>query len=336
MLKPAITTRRVAFLMTVLGVACTEPSNDTRGAEQAPAPVPGSAPTPPAGGQTPDCTFHPPTPAESARHYEQAYDFSTDWFTPHIPSWREAVGGLGGRPDVHYLEVGVFEGRSALWMLENVLTHPTSTLTGIDVFPGDLESTWRRNVELSGAADQVTTVKGYSQEVMRSLPLESYDVIYIDGSHKGPDVLTDAVLGWGLLEEGGVMIFDDYRWRKGLREPPELRPGQAIDAFITMFRDGLRVRHRCYQLIVQKTGNPCEGREHCTPFGPYVYDWTRRRLVDPAEGEVVRLQEGDAGVIEQVIRSRRFGYTEFEVPEELAASPRLAELRHRLELDFLR
>ena len=30
----------------------------------------------------------------------------------------------------------MYEGRSSVWMLENVLTDPTSHLTGIDVFEG--------------------------------------------------------------------------------------------------------------------------------------------------------------------------------------------------------
>lgn len=33
-------------------------------------------------------------------------------------------------------------------------------------------------------------------------------VVYIDGSHWAKDVLTDAVMAWRLLKEGGVMILD--------------------------------------------------------------------------------------------------------------------------------
>ena len=38
-----------------------------------------------------------------------------------------------GRPGLRYLEVGVFEGRSLLWMIDQVLTHPSSQATGIDI-----------------------------------------------------------------------------------------------------------------------------------------------------------------------------------------------------------
>lgn len=40
-----------------------------------------------------------------------------------------------------------------------------------------------------------------------------YDIVYIDGAHDTLNVLSDALLGWGLLREGGLMIFDDYDWK---------------------------------------------------------------------------------------------------------------------------
>ena len=78
---------------------------------------------------------------EPTKHYLKKYEFSTDWFTNQnrIPLWEKMLRPFKGKPDIHYLEVGVYEGRSAIWMLENILTHPSSTLTGIDIFPGDLQ-----------------------------------------------------------------------------------------------------------------------------------------------------------------------------------------------------
>ena len=72
---------------------------------------------------------------EPAEHYLKKYNFSTDWFTYKIPEWNKLLRPFKGKPDIHYLEIGVFEGRSAVWMLENILTHPSSKLTGIDIFP---------------------------------------------------------------------------------------------------------------------------------------------------------------------------------------------------------
>jgi SAM-dependent methyltransferase len=190
--------------------------------------------------------------------YRGDYDFTSDWFTPNIPVWREVLAPYAGKPGVRYLEVGLFEGRSALWVLENVLTDPTSRLVGVDPFLGDYQGRYRRNVERSGAAGRVRTIKGYSQVVLRTVPLESFDIVYIDGSHATADVLEDAVLSWRLLKPGGALIFDDYRWDASTSEcptdSPDDSPKRAIDCFVGCFARRLRVIHNSYQLIVRKEG----------------------------------------------------------------------------------
>jgi hypothetical protein len=62
------------------------------------------------------------------------YVFTQDWFTRKSPAWEVVLKDLAGKPDLQYLEVGVYEGRSVVWVLENILTHPTSHATGIDIF----------------------------------------------------------------------------------------------------------------------------------------------------------------------------------------------------------
>jgi hypothetical protein len=57
------------------------------------------------------------------------------------------------------------------------------------------------------------------------------DFIYVDGSHFAKDVLSDAVLGFELLNLGGVMLFDDaVSWRYGehIQDSPKI----AVDSFI--------------------------------------------------------------------------------------------------------
>ena len=56
--------------------------------------------------------------------------FTSDWVTQFVPSWQKhVIPALAGRENVHWLEVGSFEGRSALWTLENVFTGSGSTIT---------------------------------------------------------------------------------------------------------------------------------------------------------------------------------------------------------------
>jgi len=188
--------------------------------------------------------------SKSEKHYQKEYNFSDDWFTGRLPTWKRILRRFKGKSNLQYLEIGVYEGRSIIWMLENILTHPTSKATGIDTFPGQLKQRFLDNLKLGGFVDRVNLIQGKSQIELRRLPLNTYDIIYIDGSHLAKDVLTDAALSWDLLKDDGILIFDDYKWM--LDRPVQLRPKSAIDSFLVCFGGCCEVVHRGYQMIVKK------------------------------------------------------------------------------------
>jgi hypothetical protein len=191
----------------------------------------------------------------------EAPTFSANWSGAR-DYWAAMFQDLGwvGLPGLRFLEVGCFEGRCSLWMLENVLTDPTAALVAVDTFlgspefpsmgiNGDSRARFDSNVEIPIKAGKVTVIQGKSQQVLRDLPAaELFEFVYIDGSHSAPDILTDAVLAWPLLRVGGVLAFDDYEW--GTEKPD--RPALAIDAFLACFADQLRIRERGYQVAVEK------------------------------------------------------------------------------------
>lgn len=188
-------------------------------------------------------------------NYAKKYDFTTDWFSDDIPIWESVLSRFAGQANVEYLEVGVFEGRAAMWMLENILTHPSSRLTGIDLFEGQYDdpypefgSRYFANLKLSGAGERAETIKGYSQVELRKLPLNHYDIIYIDGSHENKDVLEDAILSMRLLKKDGVLIFDDY----GRRDTKLGAPKLGIDAFFHYFGDQFKLLHNDRQILLKK------------------------------------------------------------------------------------
>lgn len=170
------------------------------------------------------------------------YSYQADWFSKYIPDWRLYTESLAGMPDLRFLEVGSFEGLSTVWMLTNILTHPSSKILCVDTFGGSMEhermsintttieETFWHNIRLTKAQEKVQVMKGKSQEVLRRLPFNTFDLAYIDGSHVATDVLSDAVLTLPLMKHGGIMVFDDYYWDD---EPDPLnRPKMAIDAFL--------------------------------------------------------------------------------------------------------
>ena len=196
------------------------------------------------------------------------YEFTSDWTTNRLAVWRLHVEPLRGRP-IQALELGCYEGRASIWFLQNVLTHPSATLTVVDTFLGSEESgarpvdglfeRFRRNVQRAGAADKVrifrsSTVQALAQLLTADSSGNEFDLIYIDASHRADDVITDAVMSFRLLKPHGLLIFDDYEWER--RPSPLDRPKIAIDAFMNVFQRSLSVIHVGYQVLLKKGAGP--------------------------------------------------------------------------------
>ncbi len=197
--------------------------------------------------------------------------FTTDWFSHKIPVLQQHVGELSGTPDMQGIEIGCFEGRSTCWFLQHIFTHQTSTLTCIDPFmigdefaelilrrkhpiplDDDYEKRFDKNIHFIGASNNIRKMRGPSSIMLRTLPCNRYRFIYIDGSHTASAVLQDMVLAWELLEQGGVMILDDYLWTCFENEPLR-HPKAGIDAFLSIFAGQYQLLHKEYQVILRRT-----------------------------------------------------------------------------------
>jgi predicted O-methyltransferase YrrM len=180
------------------------------------------------------------------------FAFTKNWTDKKTGNWVKHLGHLKDEPDLKMLEVGTYEGRSAIWFLENILTHPTSTITCVDIFVTDgVEERFDHNIAVSGNAERVVKLKGYSQLVLRSLEPNSFDVVYIDACHQASCVFMDIAYGWDLLKENGILIFDDYLLRAHL--PEKNRPKEPIDAFLSAFENAVEILHKKWQVILRKT-----------------------------------------------------------------------------------
>ena len=176
------------------------------------------------------------------------YLFTTDGFTGNIPVWLKLLAPFKGRANLRFLETGSFEGRSAVWLLENVLTDETSHLTCVDTFNDHVEASthehtfilenFKHNIRRFGR--RVDYFVGESRDVLRDLPFKDhFDFIYINGDHKASSVLEDAILAFRMLKPRGVLVFDDYCWGHMHRDID--RPKIAIDVFTHIFSDELDV-----------------------------------------------------------------------------------------------
>lgn len=173
----------------------------------------------------------------------QEYCFTHDWFTHNIANWRKHLKAQVGQ-EINALEVGSFEGMSACWLLDNLLTHPSAKLTCIDLY---FQEFFDSNIAKTGAAQKVTKLIGDSHQLLPTLAAEAYDLIYIDGCRFASHVQQDALLAWKLLKPGGFIIFDAYKWAD------KNHPGQdtkiGVDAFLESVQSHIEVLHQGYQII---------------------------------------------------------------------------------------
>ncbi len=165
-----------------------------------------------------------------------------------------------------YLEIGSFEGLSASLFLHIAATYanqedaPRLELTCIDNWIGGEE---HQNIDFSCVEkmfDQninicldlftpnnrplIKKLKSDSSIALSSMVGQknnSFDLIYIDGSHHSADVLTDLVLSWFLLRLNGILILDDYLWKEPNGKGAIHEPKMAIDCFTTIFNERLEI-----------------------------------------------------------------------------------------------
>lgn len=199
------------------------------------------------------------TKKSNAAENDFKYVFSKDWFSNNIPRWEKHLKPLikiGRNNPLKALEIGSFEGRSAVWILENILVHPDSTIVCIDDY-SSLPSRKRNPAKerfLNNTAHfghKASLIERDSRNALKSPNLldQQFDFIYIDASRHSKHVLEDAILSLPLLKVGGYIIFDDYTSSK---EHDYSCPKKGIDTFLDIFHDELKVENTSWQVIARK------------------------------------------------------------------------------------
>jgi predicted O-methyltransferase YrrM len=160
------------------------------------------------------------------------FKFTRNWFrTRNLATFREHIyPHWRDKQDLTYLELGVFEGMSMVWMLQHLLTSRHDRAVGIDP--------WLMTTKLSGEFMEevmkrahfnlaqwmippdeanMTLIRANSAEVLRrmcgkgyaGITKDSVDICMIDGNHNAPAVYDDAVHCLQLVKPGGWLLFDD-------------------------------------------------------------------------------------------------------------------------------
>ena len=192
----------------------------------------------------------------------------------HFDDWEKHLIPLAGsQPGLTFLEIGVYEAESAVWLLENVLTAADDKYIGIDPweiglmpkksFPRNaigedrlrgVELRARRNLAPYGA--KAVILRGRSADILGNIRRAdllcggSIDIVYIDGSRDTDAVRDDTELIWPLVAIGGVIIWNDYRMLRG-RTRDAVR--NAVIPFLEMVEGKFEKLWVNRQLAVRKT-----------------------------------------------------------------------------------
>jgi predicted O-methyltransferase YrrM len=187
------------------------------------------------------------------------YRYTNDWFCRNINISMKLLQTLYNVDnELHILEIGTHEGRSAIWMLDNLCYHTNSTFTSIDPYLAeDVTSpvsnqtyeNFLHNISLCLNKTKFIQYKDLSCNILPTLLEEKrlYDIIYIDGSHLMEDVLYDLKMSDSLLKSGGVILLDDIGYEK-----KDAGPFGAVTKFLNE-NSSYKVILQEYQWMIQKT-----------------------------------------------------------------------------------
>lgn len=182
---------------------------------------------------------------------ERNYQFTFDDFTFKIQHYQSVLSHLVYQPNINVLEIGVTEGMSSCWLLDNILTHNSAKLTCIDTKFIEL---FQHNINQTSLPEKVTKLEGSPHILLSLLEPNYFDAILLQDRMKNSDhIAKDSALSWKILKKGGILIFNDYNTAK-LKSQTD-NPSQGIYRFLNSITEEFVVIQQvsgANQLIVKK------------------------------------------------------------------------------------
>ena len=157
----------------------------------------------------------------------------------------------------NYLEIGCYEGLSSFYVLSefkfvnayflDIWDEPNKNSKSLTNDFGKVEKCFDENI----SEFNFTKIKGDSVTSMRKLLRNdiSFDFIYIDGSHNGEDILSDAIEAFKILNKGGFIFFDDFLQYEKNRK---IQSYVGIEKFLELYSNDLQIVFFQNNLAVKK------------------------------------------------------------------------------------
>ena len=155
------------------------------------------------------------------------------------------------------LEIGSYEGRSAIFFLKNF---SNSNISCVDTWSGSDEHN-SINFQLIEKNFDFNTSFYQSNNLLRKYKMTSndffkkndkyFDLIYVDGDHSSDQVKIDLINSWNVLNNGGFLVLDDYMW--WYYKDYKKNPSTPINNFIKENILNISKLTVWHQVIIQKT-----------------------------------------------------------------------------------
>jgi FkbM family methyltransferase len=195
--------------------------------------------------------------SEDNLDYEGMYNWSHDLPIDSYSKGRflNVLSLLKAIQNCKVLEIGVNLGTSLIHILKNI--NETAVGTAIDIWNvSDIENRCLENFKKAGMLERIRIMKGDSTERLIELikKEETFDFIYVDGSHTLCDTYSDCLLSWKLLKKGGIMAIDDYLLSEDEigRKDMLYLPLEAVNEFINKYENKIKILDKGYRLFLQK------------------------------------------------------------------------------------
>ncbi len=157
---------------------------------------------------------------------------------------------------INCLIVGAYTGDYSCWLLNNLCTNHFSRVFSLDNWIDPvIENKFNTNIESTNKIDyhvklNMNLTKGLVR--LEKIKYVIFDIIIINTKNEDKDIISNSIIAWNLLNENGIMIFDNYR---DTYEEEEFIPKISINSFIIMYKEQYNRLTSNYQLIIKKKSN---------------------------------------------------------------------------------
>tara|TARA_B100001057_G_scaffold237399_1_gene237775 strand:+ start:1093 stop:1809 length:717 start_codon:yes stop_codon:yes gene_type:complete len=181
--------------------------------------------------------------AKKHKDYLKEKKTTTDYFSINAYYWNSII--KKNFKDFSYLEVGSWEGNSALYILKNF---NTKRVVCVDIW--DLHNDKFKKEHLERYKNFKHNLNEFEQDfsffkntsdIFFKNNKENFDLIYIDGSHEARQVYKDLLNSWNCLNENGMIICDDYFYGDLYSNENKDIPAVSINKFLNENKKKIKI-----------------------------------------------------------------------------------------------